>query len=263
VTNPDHPDHDALLDAALDPDPEVEQHLRDCGSCLAEVRELRSLVQTARAPDPLPVQAAPSHVWDAIRDELGDELVSTRPDDAAARAATVTLLPVAPPAGDPQEAAPGTEPDRTPARTLGGRRRSRVWWAAAAAVAVAASVVGAVAWSSRPTDGTVLASTTLLALEGGADHGTAQVDQVDGARVLRVTTDGVPQPRDGFLEVWLLDESASRLVPLGILTASEGTFPLPPDLDLGEYPVVDVSDEPLDGDPSHSCDSLVRGTLQL
>jgi hypothetical protein len=34
-------------------------------------------------------------------------------------------------------------------------------------------------------------------------------------------------------------------------------------LDLRDYPVVDISREPLDGDPAHSADSISRGELQL
>jgi hypothetical protein len=36
---------------------------------------------------------------------------------------------------------------------------------------------------------------------------------------------------------------------------------LPADLDLGRFDVVDVSREPLDGNPGHSSDSVLRGTL--
>jgi hypothetical protein len=38
---------------------------------------------------------------------------------------------------------------------------------------------------------------------------------------------------------------------------------IPDGLDLAEFPVVDVSREPLDGDPAHSSDSISRGTLEL
>ena len=36
---------------------------------------------------------------------------------------------------------------------------------------------------------------------------------------------------------------------------------LPADLDLAEFPLVDVSVEPLDGNPTHSGDSVARGEL--
>jgi len=39
-------------------------------------------------------------------------------------------------------------------------------------------------------------------------------------------------------------------------------FPLPDDLDLAAYPVVDISEEPFDGNPGHSGDSIVRGVLR-
>jgi anti-sigma-K factor RskA len=61
--------------------------------------------------------------------------------------------------------------------------------------------------------------------------------------------------------VWLLDSEAQRLVSLGLLEGDEGRFPLPEQVDVGEYPVVDVSIEPTDGDPAHSGNSVVRGTL--
>lgn len=64
----------------------------------------------------------------------------------------------------------------------------------------------------------------------------------------------------GYQEVWLIAPDLSRLVSLGILTADSGTFPLPAGLDLAEFPIVDVSDEPLDGNPAHSSVSIVRGT---
>ena len=67
---------------------------------------------------------------------------------------------------------------------------------------------------------------------------------------------------DGFYEVWLLNSSADKLISLGTLGADDvGSFPVPGDLDVATFPVVDVSREPLDGDPSHSADSVVRGTL--
>jgi anti-sigma-K factor RskA len=70
-------------------------------------------------------------------------------------------------------------------------------------------------------------------------------------------------PGGGFYEVWLLDRSAKRLVALGLLGPSEsGSFRLPPDLDLGRYPLVDVSVEPDDGNPAHSGVSAVRGDLR-
>lgn len=233
-----HPDHDTLLDAALVPDPEVEDHARTCAVCRGELEDLRGLVADARDTSVLPVAPPPPEVWDAVAAELAADAPAPGPDP-----------------GEPVvvELHPGRGP----------RPRRRLWPVAAAAAVVLAVGAGAVGWvvGSRQGGGAELASTQLLALDTQAVHGSARVSEVDDRRVLEVATDGVAQPDDGFLEVWLLDESASRLVPLGVLDGSRGSFALPADLDLGEFPVVDISDEPLDGDPAHSGDSLVRGTL--
>ena len=68
---------------------------------------------------------------------------------------------------------------------------------------------------------------------------------------------------DGFKEVWLLAPDAQRMVSLGVMAGDEAEFVLPGNLDVAQFPVVDVSDEPVDGDPTHSGDSVVRGTLEL
>ena len=52
------------------------------------------------------------------------------------------------------------------------------------------------------------------------------------------------------------------MVPLGVLRPGEQTLELPSGLDLGEFPIVDVSVEPLDGDPTHSGVSVARGVLE-
>jgi hypothetical protein len=250
-----HPDHDALLDAALVADPEVEDHARGCVTCRDELHELRSLVDTVRDPSALPAQPPPPHVWDAIEAEL-----AAGPGGEAARAGATV------PAADDGASGAGIvqlHAGGGAGRPVVRRARRRVWLPAAAAVLLAAGT-GALGWTlgSRQDTGAVVTSTQLLALDSGAVHGEASVTEVGERRVLRVTTDGLAQPDDGFLEVWLLDESASRLVPLGVLDDSAGSFAVPAGVDLGEFPVVDISDEPLDGDPAHSGDSLVRGTLE-
>jgi anti-sigma-K factor RskA len=77
-------------------------------------------------------------------------------------------------------------------------------------------------------------------------------DSADGS------TDG---STDGLREVWLLRADASGLVSLGLLDGATGRFSIPAGIDLAEFPVVDVSAEPADGNPGHSGDSIVRGTL--
>jgi hypothetical protein len=61
--------------------------------------------------------------------------------------------------------------------------------------------------------------------------------------------------------VWLLQPDVSGLVPLGVVHQGTNVVPLPTGIDLSAYPVVDVSVEPLDGDPAHSGVSVARGSL--
>jgi hypothetical protein len=51
------------------------------------------------------------------------------------------------------------------------------------------------------------------------------------------------------------------MVPVGVVRSGDTVLPLPDDLDLTTYPVVDVSVEPMDGDPAHSGLSVARGSL--
>ena len=109
----------------------------------------------------------------------------------------------------------------------------------------------------------MLASATLEPLPGWSETGSAQVRTApDGTRSLVVDLDDAPGV-EGYLEVWLLKPDVSGLVSLGTLDGTSGTFALPADLDLAQFPVVDVSDEPLDGDPAHSGVSVVRGALDV
>jgi hypothetical protein len=83
----------------------------------------------------------------------------------------------------------------------------------------------------------------------------------DGRLELRVDTTDL-DPGDGFLELWMIDTTVTRLVSLGPLRP-DGVYDLPPGLDPAAFPVVDVSIEPLDGNPAHSGDSVLRGRLPV
>lgn len=140
--------------------------------------------------------------------------------------------------------------------TKRGRRRW-TWVAVPIAAAIAAFVfIG-------PASEEVLASADLSAegLPAGPEGltGAARLIERDGQLLLVVDLD--PPPSDGFLELWLLDAEASRLISLGVFEDGRA-YPLPPGIDVGEFPVVDVSIEPLDGDPTHSGASIARGVLQ-
>ncbi len=71
------------------------------------------------------------------------------------------------------------------------------------------------------------------------------------------------EPADGHFEVWLIRSgSSTQMVSLGILPAGDvAHFTVPSTLLADGYTLVDVSDEPDDGEPAHSGDSVLRGDL--
>lgn len=221
-------------------------HLAACRVCSDEVDELAATVSTARsltAADTL--VAPPATVWDRVRDELG-LAKGVHPDGTASPAATAGVVDLA-------------------SRRRNLRRFS--WVATAAAAGLVVGVAGGAWWTGRSTSGpaneSVVASAALAPLPGWTVSGQAKVEkESDGTRLLVLALDkGV---RDGgYREVWLIDRSVTRLVSLGILQGSTGTFTIPPGLDLADYPVVDVSEEAFDGNPAHSGDSIIRGTLAI
>ncbi len=260
-----HDEHTSADDLALSAlgeqlDVSGETHLADCPQCRAEVDELRAVVAGARAAtgDDVP-QPPPDDVWRAIVEELGLDPAAAAPATAGLAAAGPAGVPA--PAEVPGRPVPSAA-DR-PARW--GRRSAVLAAAAAAAGLLAGSVVTGLVLSGDDDggQGQVVASTRLAALPDRRGSGEAEVLGVGDARVLELDVSGLT-PGQGFYEVWLLDEKAERLVSIGLLDPARGPtarFPLPADLDLATFPVVDVSLEPADGDPSHSGDSIVRGTL--
>ncbi|GAA4226109.1 hypothetical protein GCM10023075_25660 [Streptosporangium album] len=94
----------------------------------------------------------------------------------------------------------------------------------------------------------------------GAASGTVRGAGAGGNR-LQVRLTGLPAP-GGLYEVWLLDRAAKRMISLGTVGPSgQASYPLPVGITTSDYPVVDVSREPLDGNPGHFSDSFLRGTL--
>ena len=134
-----------------------------------------------------------------------------------------------------------------------------MWLAAAAATALLAAGVFWSVQQSQPVV-TPLARAELAPVDQHSATGSASVVEAkDGQRTLEVRVD--KNEARGYQEVWLIAPDLTRLVSLGVMTSESGTFPVPAGLDLAEFPIVDVSDEPVDGNPAHSSVSIVRGTL--
>ena len=293
-----HPDVDLLaLHALGEPvlDGPALEHVSACSGCTATVVELAETVRTARGPATHDVRAVPvpANVWQAIAAEL--EL------DPAVRPASVGPYRLRPPTGrdalpgtvqvdgTPVDgvAADATHgPVAVIAPTPGRRRRMhartgdmRILAVAAAGLLVGAAgtalVVPRLSGADAPTSA-VLAAADLEAFgagEGTDVAGSARLAAIGGPaevgthdQVLQVWLDDMPDTGDGFFEAWLIDPDTGAMVSLGPVrtdvpggVATELTVPR--GLDVGTYAVVDVSAEPLDGDPTHSGVSLVRGTL--
>jgi anti-sigma-K factor RskA len=240
-------------------------HLAGCAPCRDEVTRLRRPVDVLAVPElasPGPPVAPPPGLWAGIAAATG-VTAAPRPDVVAASAPAAGPVPDVPPGPLPAGPARTGAPAGPLAPVLPLRpRRSRLLLAAAAALVVGLGAgAGAVALANRDDDGVPVAATVLDPLDGSDASGSASVvERADGTRVLRVEL-AAGTPEEGYYEAWLLDESVSGLIPLGVVRAGTEDFPLPAGLDLGEYPVVDVSVEPLDGDPAHSGVSVARGQL--
>ena len=208
-------------------------HLASCPACQAEVASLRRPVDVLAVPSlsgTAPEVVPPPRVWEAIAAATG---VS-----GAAREQ--------PPVADVVELRP---------------RRNRNRWLTLAAAVLVGGVAGGAVVALRPDDlGTVVAATALDPLATDDTSGRAEVREADGSRSLQVDLDA-PDLTDGYYEVWVMEPDAVRMVPVGVVHRGDTVLPLPDGIDLGAYPVVDVSVEPMDGDPTHSGVSVARGSL--
>jgi hypothetical protein len=220
-------------------------HLDSCERCRAEVASLQRAVDALAVPELAAPGASvppPPRVWDAIAAATGVSATAAAPEVAAA---------------------PPAAPEVAEATVLPFRSRRRPWLLVAAA-AVAGAVIGAGAVAvldNRDDDGDPVVAVALDPLADNDASGRAEVIvRDDGSRVVQVDLDA-PALDDGYYEVWLIDSQVVGMVPLGVVLPGTQEFELPADLDLEQFPIVDVSVEPLDGVPTHSGVSVARGEL--
>ncbi|QHF24946.1 hypothetical protein GTU73_13635 [Rathayibacter sp. VKM Ac-2804] len=235
------PDELALLALGEDSSADAAAHLEACPECAQQLVELGHAAGLGRQSRSLVLESPPAEVWDRIRGELA--LGTT----AEAPIAPVTALPVG---------------RHTPSRRR-PRSRRLLPAALAALAALAVGVVGGV-WlqASRSTEAVVVARADLAAFpDWQGASGSAELEDADGERQLVVHLDA-EGAADSYREVWLIAADATGLVGLGVLDGADGRFTVPADIDLAEYSLVDISQEPDDGDPQHSGDSIVRGPLR-
>lgn len=259
-----HVDPDDLTLLALGEDrPEAAAHVAACPTCSDELDDLSAVVRDVREAGEVEPVELPHGLWERIAEEAGVDPEAGRGprDETAARVGDEESVIVAGSVTSHR----GHGPSAPRRRGLGVPRWSTPALVAAAVAGAVAVGVTTTLWPSGEGGGTPLAATELTALTSeveGADV-VAEVLQRDGRQVLVLDTELVPKVDQGSLEVWLATPDVSGLVPLGVLDAERQEFVLPTGLDLATYPVVDVSREPLDGDPGHGGDSIWRGVLAI
>lgn len=214
------------------------EHLAECASCRAGVADLRRV--TGSLSEPVEILPPPASLWsrveDAIRESTADQVSAPR---ASGRREV--------------------------------RRRKATWGAALAGLVVGTLLGGAAVTATGtlrdapdqgPEPNLVTVGTADLEPIGGTTlHGEATMER-DQEGNLKLHVDVSELADDGYLEVWLRDESATRLVSLGAVTSRSTTVDVPEGLNLDEFPVVDVSHEPFDGNPTHGGETLLAGTMK-
>lgn len=201
----------------------------------------------------------PADLWDGIAGRLDDD----RPGGAGAS----RLVIVGEPTGT---TAPGTAAPSDLAsarRRRAGARRWGVPLSAAAAVAVLAGVA-ATTLGSRGADPVELAAAPLGAVNGSGAAAEAElVREGDGRLHIVLDRASMPAAPTGFFyEIWLVDAAVTD--PRSLSDGAMGErrdFTVPEGVDPARYPVIDVSLEPDDGNPSHAGTdhSVARGVLEL
>jgi anti-sigma-K factor RskA len=222
-------------------------HLASCADCRDELTALRHVaVVGARTQQLHRLPPPPPRVWRRIHSELrlaGEPGVPAGTGEAPAPAQPV--------------------PRQRRWRRLPERARLAVVAAAAAAVAAG----GALAIAQLQDRGPAEAEPVVTAQAALEPEVVAPASAIGQAEVLDEDTlhlhvTGLAA-QVGYHEVWLIDPETGELISVGLLGAGTDVFlPLPANVDLGSYRLVDVSAEQYDGDPGHSGVSLLRGELR-
>ena len=192
----------------------------------AELTELRAFAARV-APGTVEWKAPPPELWGRITAAAAGPKIGTADIDDQPTTEATAEAPTEQATVVPFERSAGATARRTKSA---GRHRSRTPWLVAA-----------------------------LAPLGDAGEGSAELVETDGSLQLRLSTNDL-DAGDGFLEVWVINPDVTQLVSLGPLR-NDGVYVLPPGLDPTAFPIVDVSVEPIDGNPTHSGASVLRGEL--
>ena len=225
------------------------------------VRRYRALARSVTSDDRERLTPPPD-LWGAIADDLDESAPDAGPSPGDVRGGSPVSV-VAGPADTTIEVAASVPGSGVvvPLR----RRLSTIVLSAAAAIVVVLGVV-AVVVSGNDDDGVpagqLVATGTLEPLADGF-AGVVELVDVDGRLGLDLDVGDLPETTDGYYELWLIkDLETGEMQSLGPIDGS-GRVDLPRGLDPAQYATVDISVEPLDGVPTHSGDSVLRGALDI
>ncbi|MFF3890416.1 anti-sigma factor domain-containing protein [Streptomyces sp. NPDC001914] len=260
-----HADEETLVLMALGEVPAAsdELHLQNCPACQRELDSLRRVVTTAQAlePDEGLLLQPPAQLWTDIAAELS---ISERPFSESSAVVDDDFHAIV--TGDRQRDGARspiefTEVTSGAMQRLRIHRRARFSVVLAACAALLGAAAGsAVTWWATHSDSTAaVASGKPLDSLRSASTGYASLRGTQTHRSLTIDVRGLPST-SGYFEVWLMNRSHTKLVSMGVLDPDgRATLPVPENIDLSEYSVVDVSIQSYNGKPDHSGKSIVRG----
>lgn len=134
--------------------------------------------------------------------------------------------------------------------------------------AVAASVVAAIAFASVLRDDSRIVGEVELATlsdQGVPSLGTATIIEEDGVTRLDVDFATGLVGAEANYELWIIDLDVDQMYSLGEIGSTgagdQRSYGIPEGVDIQDFPIVDISLEPDDGNPLHSGDSHFRGVL--
>jgi hypothetical protein len=191
-------------------------------------------------PEDFALDSAPAQVWDQIQSALEQERLAGPDNDALADSVPL------------------------PAKGMAGRRRTPPWWLAAAAAFLAFVAAGVIVIANGSRDQSVVGEFALsnqgLDAAGKESRGSVLVRMDHGQTILDVHVDHLPDIPRTFLELWVIDSDVKGMFSLGPLLGS-GVYALPPGVDVKQFPIVDISVQQINGQPTHSGQSILRGVV--
>ena len=147
--------------------------------------------------------------------------------------------------------------DVATARARRSRSRATLLIAATVALVFAGVVTATTVLLNRSDDGPT-ARVALAPVSGASARGSIAMRDAGAAQAMDVTTSLGVAPTHGYYEVWLLDRTSGKMLPVGVLPPDgRGTYRLSGDV-LARYDTVDISLQPDNGRTQHSDDSVLR-----